>query len=209
MSVLNWSSDPSGIWVVCDSLAGDYDTGKPRGYVAKAHVIPPLRALVCGTGISEFVQGWAIVVGSRLVARDLEEVSRYAPAILRQLWRPFRDLGETTTIYHFGAVGGQCCVHAFRSAADFEFEPLPHGDALKPAPARADVPLVDMPADLVRAALIQQNADRALPPSERVNVGGELFLYRIDPLSIGVRVVHRFADYDDTWARMIPGLRPL
>ena len=136
MSSLIFFADHSQAFVATDTLAVLPD-GKPFMFTSKAFILPHLKLIIAGTGISGFCDRWFIQVNNRLIVRGIDNLNYYTPKILPDLWMHYRQEVSlpdhlTTTIYHFGFSEDTHVIHsyAYRSTNNFTSEPVIYGSAL-------------------------------------------------------------------------------
>jgi hypothetical protein len=167
-------------------------------------MLPHLRTVICGTGVGDFANQWAMRANNSLLA-GIENLDYHTPGELRSLWAQHLDRAEpavaslTTTVYQFGVSEITAAVvgFAYRSTADFESERLPSpAVGLKPPDGVTDgMRTGESFGDLVLRMRAHQDSR---PPEERAYIGGELLLCTLTKDGrMEARPVHRFDDADE------------
>jgi hypothetical protein len=212
MSLLLFQLDAESVIVATDTLATRVD-GRPYLLVSKCTVLPHLGSVIAFTGNAAIGQRWAAAVQSNLLCRDFDMLDQHTPDNLRQIAaeveREHGAVPGSSTIYHFGhsAKEKQYVGYAYRSESDFGSEQLGYGFGMKPPP---DTIPTDTPAtieEIVELADQIRDEQNALPPSERLWIGGELVFTVLAQGYISVNTMHRFADFDAQWLAMNRHLR--
>lgn len=205
MSSLIFFTDSQQALVVTDTLATTLE-GEPYFYSTKAHYLPHLRMIIAGTGYGGFADDWYQHANRLLHARDVEEVDRYAPELLRRLWtdsdEDLREQGKTTTVYQFGIIGGgKVAAFAYRSTNDFTSERLPEGTAIKP---EATVPEEGSLLESIPLIMMDQRRRQAeKPKGERLGIGGEAIAMHLTAERFQCWPVFRFDDFEEQDARAL------
>lgn len=214
MSLLAFLHEEDRALILTDTLATTTQ-GEPLTFQTKAWVIPHLNMAVAITGLANFGASWNDFLCSSFVARDIEMVDQLATEQLQILWRDMlaenkaESDGFTSTIYHFGFPEGsdQLVRFVYRSRQNFASERwIEPGMGVKPEPSGAlTVPEdFDEWIDLARQVRAEQDA---LPVTERIHIGGELYLLVLENRRSLVMRLHRFDDYEQAWTAMCAGLR--
>lgn len=203
MSSLIFYTDEAQALVATDTLATISNTeGNPLKLTTKAFILPHLRAIFAGAGLGGFLGSWLMEVNDNLCVKGVINLDYHTPDALRRLWREWNVqhvpdyLDATITVYHFGFSEEDGLLHsyAYRSANDFQSEPLPYGLHVKPECAVPEN--YQLPDDLELMMLDQRLKQAKLPPAQRVYIGGEIILYHLSPAGFRVLPLARFADYD-------------
>ena len=197
---------PEQAFLAIDALACDGPERSPHNLVTKLFPLPSMRMVMFGTGLLDFMLEWLRMLEHRFILADVETVDRYASDALRELWRRYAALGETTTIYHIGYARDQFRWYAYGSDRQFASQPLPHALVVNPADGVAEAqrdgtPLAGTPTldTLVRYFVdimeIQKQHDDQQPIGRRLGIGGEVyFLVMLPPAEYRLFVCHRFSD---------------
>jgi hypothetical protein len=180
MTIQNWSCNPRGATVICDSLVTISPADRPNGLASKVIIVPHLALIVA-------VKNW--VFPGALLAHTLAGPNSYtswehalaaAPDVLRHA-RHLQpnvpdDYDQESIVFMAGWSSEQHEVRGalFKGVAQWGFEPF-LGSLLMP-----EVPKVDRESDYEHAVRQQQH-DRSLPPEDRDNIGG--FVVRVDLVS--------------------------
>lgn len=180
MTVINFALLPDGVFVVTDTLVTN-ERFKPAFFTSKVHPVPHLNGLICGTGSLGFILNWSHLVLGGMLARDIAHLDEFTPASLRALQANRPELERetmTSTVYHLGfdEREDRFVGFAYRSSADFESERLEYGTRTKPGYV-GDLPLMGFPDDFVEVCRAQRLEQDALPPEERVFIGGHVVAY--------------------------------
>lgn len=214
MSLLNWEMTSDHVILYSDTLSLSGDSKRPRNFMTKVYPAPHFGAVITGTGISEVVTGFYVSVITGMIVDDVVHLSQLAPEMLRSIWSELGDMlpvDASTTIYTFGFAleDGEFTGFAYRSTSDFQAEQLPHGVGVKPAPKSGVHHEINSLADFLELAISQQQADRELPPTKRVGIGGELWMYTMSKAgngSLALRIdslgelPHAVNDFDEMFA---------
>jgi hypothetical protein len=202
MTALNILLEPRRVCVAMDTLVAR--RGHPWRFTSKIFPLPHLDGALCGTGALRFITDWFLQLQIEVLAPDLVTLDRHVPGALRLLARDhYLDEGNTTTIYHFGLdpARGEFRGFAYRSARGFRSEELPRGLLVKPPlDGTLDAPGPEALAELMER---QKAEDRALPPRDRVGIGGEVHLLTLTPGRYELRRCRRFADYPEDYRAML------
>lgn len=202
MTAINILLEPRRVCVAMDTLVARH--GRPWRFTSKIFTVPHLGGAICGTGVLRFITDWFVQLQTEVLAPDLITLDAHVPGALRLLARAHHlDADNTTTIYHFGLDPRteRFRGFAYRSAHGFRSEELRHGRLVKPpADGPVDGPL---PAAFVQLMERQKAEDRALPPRERVGIGGDLHFLIMTPGRYDLHHCHRFAEYPDDYRAML------
>ena len=208
MTLLLFRTAPDHVAIVMDTLATSPDL-QPVNFMTKCRVMPHLQLAVAWTGVGPFGMRWTVALEEQILARDIEMLDKYAPEVIARIWKDLgeeHDLGEmTSTIYHFGLSErtGQYVGFAYRSTNRFVSERLQYGFGIKPPLAVMDnfVEPDEIPDWIALAEAVRTEQD-ALPPEQRVSVGGALTLTMLRDGAAITTEIHRFEDYDEAWNEM-------
>lgn len=202
MTALNILLEPHRVCIAMDTLVARH--GQPWRFTSKIFPLPHLSGAMVGTGVLRFVMDWFVQLQTEVLAPDMLALDHHVPGALRLLARGHHlDAAATTTIYHFGLDPETRAYRgfAYRSAHGFRSEELRRGRLLKPPVAGpADGPL---PAAFVALMERQKAEDRALPPAERVGIGGDIHFLIMTPGRYDLHRCHRFADYPEDYRAML------
>lgn len=204
MSLLLFVQEDERVVVVTDTLATDTD-GAPHMFVTKCWPIPHMNTLIAATGTGAMLDRWVEFVRTRMIALDVVNLDLHTPDALRQVWQSiaddFPDHGLTTTIYHFGFDPDteRAVRFTYRSKTNFESERSDEpGFGMKPPPEHP----VSTSAGLVEIAEAIREEQEALPPAERIYIGGDLYMTSLSADGIGIAHLHRFGDWPADWNAM-------
>ena len=191
MTALNWVLLDKLVVIAMDSMAHHIAEGEFRiqGFWTKLFPLPHLKGVMVTTGLMQIGLDWFRVIQENLLAQDLLFVDRLAPEQLRAIAAKYADeYTGTTTVYDFGVdpVRKKMLGLAYRSTNQFASERLPFGFALKPGDREAFLRVEGLVnahgpfAGLSEVMQIQKTNDDALPPGERVGIGGEIHMLSVD-----------------------------
>ncbi len=207
MSSLIFSFDKDQAFIAVDTLATDLE-GNPSMLTSKAFVLPHLRLIICGTGLSGFLGSWFIKINDRMVVQGIDNLNYHAPKILMVLWGDFlRENGGsyngTTTIYHFGFSENTNSLisYVYRSSNDFKSESRQEGTGVKPDCFIK--PGFEFPKDIPSMMQEQRLNQLREPPSERVYIGGEMMIYHLERSGICIYSLGKFDDFYKTQKEII------
>ena len=215
MSSLIFYTDASQALVATDTLAVK-PGGAPRLFCIKAIYLPHLRTIIAGTGLGMFAGDWANHVNNRLIVAGLRNLDYHTPDGSRTLWTHAKERDDipnslTTTVYQIGVSEddgevrafayrsandfGEVRAFAYRSANDFESEPLGHGTRAKPECA---FPSEGHLLHHLQPMMIEQRAIQdAMPPEDRLYIGGECVVMHLTKETCVTSTLFRFKDYAD------------
>lgn len=198
------------VTVVTDTLA--YKDGRPAAFVAKSFPLPHLESVIALTGVAEL--GWLWWQKLQLIglALDVDTLDEITPPALRELQHGLLcmhgDGLDTSTVYHVGWSYAQSryLLYAYRSTNDFESELLnvdaPESHLVKPSPVSA----FEWPTDQVALVTLAEQVrddELALPPEDRVNIGGDLVVTHCSLGSMTSGRIHRFSNFYEQWEEMV------
>jgi hypothetical protein len=206
MSSLIFHTDPTQALVATDTLAVKPD-GQAQMFCSKAVYIPHLRTIVAGTGLGGFSNDWANEINNRFAVAGIVNLDYHTPNALRRRWAEVKNLadfpaGLTTTVYQIGISedNDEICAFAYRSANDFVSEPLKHATRAKPECTFLNSG--DFVKDVHGMMLEQKAIQDAKPHCERIYIGGECILMRLDKDSFMAATAFRFDDYESNLAEI-------
>lgn len=216
MTSLLFTLEPERVCIAMDTLclSIDPDTGErtPRNYCSKLYLLPHLRGVICGTGITSLIASWHNCVQENTVARDITMLDSIAQATLPELVEQL-DLPKkpSTTIYHFGfwPAASEYIGLAYRSEHGFERDQLEHGLGVKPpdgidlTEARELCQENGLPAVFIDVMKRQKALDEARPPAEQLGIGGEVQFLVMTEDGYSITTCHRFDDYESVFSRML------
>jgi len=209
MSLLMFDHQEHAALIVTDTLATTI-AGEPLIFQSKAWPLPQLNMGLAVTGLGNLGAIWNDCLHSSLVARDITMVNNFAPEQLQRLWSEYQAENQseqeipTGTIYHFGFPEGsdRLVRYVYRSTQNFESELWDEpGFGIKPVPESTFDPPENIDDWIELAERVRAEQD-SVPISERINIGGELFLLMIQNGQTHTVRVHRFGDYEQTWLAM-------
>lgn len=199
MSSLIFYAEESQVLMATDTLATSLD-GKPFKFTTKAFFLPHLQMLVAATGAGGFLGPWLARLNDGMIVRGIDLLNDHAPRNLDILWRGQKHqlsltLDASVTVYHvgFSEVTGTIHVFAYRSANRFQSEPLPYGLHVKPE-CRIPAPFI-LPKDIQALMEAQRTIQAALPPEQRIYIGGEMEVHHLTKNGCHAYTLARFADY--------------
>jgi hypothetical protein len=207
MSLLLFQLDAESVIVATDTLATRVD-GRPYLLVSKCTVVPHLGSVIAFTGNAAIGQRWAAAVHSNLLCLDFDMLDQHTSDNLRRIAadidEEYGPVEGPSTIYHFGysASDEQYAGYAYRSESDFESERLNNGFGMKPPPNVRPTESPSTIEEMIALADQIRDEQNALPPSERLWVGGDLVFAVLAEGYISVNTMHRFADFDAQWLAM-------
>ncbi len=135
MTALNFHIKQDEIFIVMDTLAISSVNAEPYLYTTKFYILPHLKMVICGTGISQVIIDWFIQVNTSILAQDICDLDEFAVELLQELGNKYLlDRNKTATIYHFGWSQLEGCFTGFvyRSDSNFLSERLQYGTGIKP-----------------------------------------------------------------------------
>jgi hypothetical protein len=200
MSSLIFATDSEQAFVATDTLAVSYN-GEPSFFTTKAFIVPHLRMIIAGTGVTGLMSKWFVQVVHGMVVRGIEHLDYHTPENLDRIWRNMKEEfpipdNFTTTIYHMGfsEEDGLMKSYAYRSTDNFESEQLPYSLRYKPectVPENYALP-IDIPA------MMQDQRERQslLPKEERLYIGGEILITHLTKDGFHSYNLCKFDDYD-------------
>lgn len=201
MTALNFWLLPDQVYVCCDSLAVLPESKEPHIFCSKLFLLPHARSVVCGTGSFQLVQDWFAFANSRILASDVDALSANSEAGLQDVASAHPE-DQSSTIYQFGWSLERAAFRGFvyRSTTYFSQEEFPmNAFGLKPQTqfdwgAPTTLPsIIEKFRDLV---IQQRREDLALPQSDRVGIGGQVYLAYMIPEITQLVCIHQFEDYD-------------
>jgi hypothetical protein len=219
VTLLNYLLTDDAVYVLTDTVISDPDDLGPLSFSTKAHPLPHLQALICGTGHVQLITEWVAIINLDLLARDVVELDQIAPSRLRALFGRYaaeqaggREI--TTTLYHFGFdhEAQRFAGFAYRSIDHFDSEPLEPGFGFKPAPEwPLDASRIKkLPDDFIALAKRQKAQDDATELSKRVGIGGQLIFHAmqrgaglrgVSAVQTSAAIVHVFPDFEEMCAQ--------
>jgi hypothetical protein len=202
MSSLIFRTDEDKAFVATDTLASSPD-GEPAFFTTKVFIVPHLRLVICGIGISGFLGRWFIEINDRMVVKGIDHLNYHTPINLLRLWRDYLKGSSipdnlTATIYHFGFSEEDSLIHsyAYRSTKDFNSDKIPYCTGVKPKCQIPEQPV--FPTD-IKKIMDRQRADQAsLPQDKRVYIGGNIQVHHLTREGFFVYTLDQFEDYLQT-----------
>lgn len=208
MSLLMFEHDVDSVSIITDTLA-TVPGGDPLMFQSKAWALPHLNMAIAVTGVANLGARWNEFVVSSAIVQHIGTLDSLATAELQRIWsalqNEFGTTAGTATIYHFGFEPGTDSPvrYTYRSTNGFSSERSEGpGFGVKPPPETFAPEAPDsLEGHIALAVRLKQENDNFLTET-RIYIGGDLQqLILVDNQSI-TRRVHRFADYDETWALM-------
>lgn len=208
MSLLTFVHEEKSAMILTDTLATT-PKGETLMFLSKAWAIPHMNMAIANTGVGTLGDRWNAYLHSSLLAKDVEMVNEFAPQQLRLIWSELlaeHDIVEapTATMYHFGFSedSDQLVRYVYRSTESFEPERHEEpGFAIKPGLEGEFDPPKDVEEWVILAERVRAEQD-ARPASERIYIGGELYLLILENWQSRTVRVHRFQDYEQVWLDM-------
>lgn len=206
MSSLIFYVDENQVLAATDTLAVSDQQGTPFLFTTKTFLVPHLNMLICGTGLGGFLGQWFIQINDRMIVGDVDDLDFHTPGELNKIWngcnKNYSDHAiSSSTVYHFGfsSSTGLMKAYAYRSTSNFLSESLPVGGiSVKP---ECDVHANwELPRDFSVLMNRQRALQDGLSESERIYIGGEIILHRLDTTGYVVQKLGKFPDYDETQA---------
>jgi hypothetical protein len=201
MTALNWALTDQEVVIANDTLVADGHTHEPIGFSNKVHLIPHAKTIVAGTGIAQLISSVAFQVSCSSICRDVADVARNLPHLIRTLANQIEENVFTTTIYVFGWSEDHRRMSGFahRSTSDFRTEELQHGLGIKPLVSVDAQSISDFESFFLNLIIRQRSHEDAKLSSEvgKVDIGGEIILTHLTQEHCCFRKIYRFADYVD------------
>jgi DNA-binding CsgD family transcriptional regulator len=200
MSSLIYYTDETQALVATDTLATTCD-GHPGYFATKAFPLPHLQMVLAGTGLASFADQWLMRINNAPV-RGIEDLDSHAPQALAVLWEQFRQAypgisgQSTTTVYHFGFSETTQLMRAFayRSDNGFKSEPVEGRVGVKPGITLAEG--WTFPDDIPAIMEKQRSFQAKRPRSDRIHIGGEIHVIRLEAKGFTIHRLAKFADFD-------------
>jgi hypothetical protein len=200
MSSLIFATDSGQAFVATDTLAVSYN-GEPSFFTTKAFIVPHLRMIIAGTGVTGLMSKWFVQVAHGMVVRGIEHLDYHTPDNLNRIWRNMKEeftIPEnfTSTIYHFGFSEENELIksYAYRSTNDFDSDPLIYGLGVKP---ECTIPENYILPDDIPAMMQDQRERQVLQPKEsRLYIGGEILITHLTKIGFNSYNLCKFEDYD-------------
>jgi hypothetical protein len=199
VSSLIFHTEETQALIATDTLAV-LPNGRPLKFTTKAFVLPHLKLVVAGTGIARFLSRWFVRINDEMVVQDIDNLDYHAPRYLASVWPGFKQEfsvqdGLTTTVYHFGFSENTGVIHSFayRSANNFQSEPIAYGLGVKP---ECTIPEnYSLPNDIRKMMDDQRSRERSQQHGQRLYIGGEIQIHHISKDGCAVYTLDRFEDY--------------
>lgn len=169
---------PEKALIATDTLAVNPD-GSPRNFTSKALVLPHMRLIVAGTGVSGLASSWFRAINEHMVSADIDQLNRHTQEALKGIWETeFGDIDVhqySTTIYHIGLSRETGKIHGYTYSSMNDFEPreLAEGFSWKP-PMHEHDDGQDAPASFMECMKAQMATQERLPFYQRIHIGGEV-----------------------------------
>jgi len=193
MSILNFFHSERATLILSDSLASE-GAGIPFLFVTKVHPLPHLNTLVCGTGSLNTVMNWLNFIQLNVIASDINDLNEVSPENIKRIYQETTGTnGPFTTIYQFGYSEKTNKNHGYcyRSTNGFVGESVQEGFGVKPGDGIDVESIVRSRSDDINAAfkqicLKQQEVDMAKTGSDRLGVGGSVYMYSLKGKMISI-----------------------
>lgn len=210
MSLLLFAHDAESVIIVTDTLATTTE-GEAFMFQNKAWALPHMNMVIAVTGVANLGAAWNDLLRSSAIARDIDDIDTFAQRELSRLWADIlaengHDEQVTVTIYHFGFVpDSETPVrYTYRSKSGFQSERSQGpGFGAKPAPEGFELNAPDTVEEFIGLALAIRAEQDAKPSSERLMIGGELYLTYLRNWATQTMRIHRFEDYETAWQEML------
>lgn len=201
MSSLIFFTNETRALVATDTLAtSDKVCGAAFNFTSKASIIPHLRMIIAGTGCGGFCDRWLLQINSGMIVRGIDNLDFHAPSNLALLWSGYKKKfaisdHATISIFHFGFSEEDQTIHSYMysSTNNFESKTVPYGLSGKP---EFKCP---KPYELPKDFRFMMDSQRELQTSEakenRIYIGGEIQLIRLEMDGFAVSSLGKFEDY--------------
>ena len=201
MSSLIFYTDSNQALIATDTLATSGKiSGAPFNFTTKAFIIPHLRMIVAGTGGGGFCDRWFLQINSGMIVRGIDNLDYHASRNLALLWSSYKkefSIGDdlTTSIFHFGFSEEDQLIHSYmyNSTNNFESKTIPYGLSGKPE-FKSPKPF-KLPEDFKFMMDSQREMQMAESRENRVYIGGEIQLIRLDKNGFIVHSLGKFEDF--------------
>lgn len=217
MTALIYWLDENHFWLAMDTLARDVEK-RSLSFTSKIYPLPHISGVMAGTGLSNFVSDWSVLVQTSCVVRDIHHLDRYASEALIEIYKKYKDETEAgTTIYHFGFSRreNKFIGFAYRSEKNFKSEHLVYGMGIKPSPKDIDSYMESISSSIdaidtldaigrfcIKALEKLREEDEAKPLTEQVGIGGEIILFFMNVEQMVIKNIYRFENYEQLFKEM-------
>lgn len=208
MTAIIFNTEEKSVLIAMDTLATN-NLGNPAYFTSKAFIIPHLRMIVCGTGLTDFIREWFMEININMRIKGIDHLHLHTPKILTHLWstfitnHPITIYNTTTSIYHFGFSENNNLMTSFyyNSADNFKGEKLDYGLKIKPNTLLTDIQINSLD-DYFNLMKSQIEAQEDLPPDEKIYIGGEMQMYILNEKGYYVSTFNKFSDYQKTYDKI-------
>ncbi|MFA7405105.1 MAG: hypothetical protein WC007_14005 [Pelobacteraceae bacterium] len=204
MSSLIFYTDETQALIATDTLAtSDKICGAPFKFTTKAFIIPHLRTVIAGIGQGGFCGRWFVHINDWMVANEINSLNIHAPHSLALLWSSYKKEftipdHATVKIFHFGFSEENMLINSYlySSVKNFESEAIPYGLFGKPEfNVHVSSELDKPPKDFKFMMDSQRELQSSEAKENRVYIGGEIQLIRLDKNGFAVSYPGKFDDY--------------
>lgn len=178
MSAIIINLSPDYALVATDTLIVQMPDFRPAGFTEKARYWAEAKLIVAGTGLAGFSDFWLDwLMSSAPNSAGIDAADKLAPAVLLEM---HKGCDRETTVYHIG-VDESGAIKGFRysSAELFRSRPIPYGQSVKPSAGAEPDP--NNPRDIMEVMLDQKARQDALPPDQKVYIGGQMYIIDLQP----------------------------
>lgn len=212
MSILNFLNTKDSIIICSDSLTSE-ECGVPRQFTTKVFPLPHLNTIIGCTGCQNVVLKWLNFIESNVIANDVKQLNAVSPEHIKRIYEETTKgcfPRPSTTIYHFGydLADAKYYVYAYRSTKQFMSEIIPEGFYYKPGEEidseviqknnTNELHELDCMSLLKEICLTQQRVDKEKNSTERLGIGGSVFLYYMSEGAITISKLMDFPDKEET-----------
>jgi|GEM_PF-6661310 len=224
MTAVNWLLRPGGAAVMTDTLRHGLD-GTPLGFTSKITTMPHLNMVFVVRGVSRFSLGAYVGAREKIPIGAIDGFCDAVPEWLRDIQPDIAaevtaansapqnpdapmDVAEVLA-FGWSDLRRRICGVLFSSLRDFAPQDLPDGMMFAPEikiePTEAErrvIAKAKSPESLIVGAKVQR---REWTESSDMKVGGELVLCELRRHGLSMRVVHRFEEDFEAFARRQAG----
>ncbi|MBT1072941.1 hypothetical protein [Pelotalea chapellei] len=202
MSSLIFYTNESQALIATDTLAtSNKIPGVPFKFTTKAFIVPHLRMVIAGTGCGGFCDRWFLHINDRMIVKGIVNLDYHTPKNLALLWSSYKKEfsipdNATTTIFHFGFSEEDQKLYPimYSSADNFESKVIPYGLSGKP---EFNCPeSYELPKDFKTMMNSQRELQSSETKENKIYIGGEILLIRLEIDGFIVQSLGRFDDYD-------------
>lgn len=214
-----------GVDIVTDTLVHTSDFSLSYE-CSKTLLLPHADTAIAMSGFELLKTNYFALAGGGALGSDFDEMVRATPEVLRDLSGrlgldeasvDWQSKGRLSTIHLFGLSASEGGFGGFRFSAGDDFETAPYldpgdGRACLIQPTAAGSPTVEeftgwqTPEEIPRIAHSVREDQIALPPGERIVIGGRLVLTQLTEGFSGHQVLGLFDDSAELWDRYFDGM---